>query len=423
MSTLMRRSSGLHIIICLVVIAALWRPVAANCQVNGAVGVNGTAGNDTIVCDNNPAVPVNQNLIGGGSAGNDTIIINSNNQTLIAGDGVTSPFSLSSAGVAGSDSITINGVTAADVYGDYLSGGVNAAGDAITINGQARTIYGDYAGGTANGGNDTIIINGTVTNAVNGDTQWIATAGNVFRGGDDTITVNGTVGSINGDSLLTQGTRIGGADTIIINGTAIVNGSITGETNASVGGNDTVTISTGATINGTISGGNAAGDFDTLTFTGSTTDAAGYTQVQALVGCNPCSGTVTIGGKTYNFINFEQLVNLMTLIAIPANTPVVIMLDNQPAKPPINDMTLICSDSNVMVYRLKTGEIEFYFINAPQHFLVAQVTHGALTAGQRTFAAASHTNPGWRVEISDGYFGQVFDSSNNPVGLTCQFTF
>jgi hypothetical protein len=420
----MRRILGLPVFICLLVLASLLHSAVADCQVNGVIGANGTSVDDTIVCDNNPAAPINLH-VAGGTGGNDTITIDSNNQLGITGDGTVSGMGLLSAPVAGSDTITINGITAATVYGDFLNTNVNGASDTITINGRVAEIQGDVTTGSVIQGADTIIVNGTVTTRVSGDVHAFPSAGDIVIGGNDSITINGTVGAggVIGDNFGAAGTRIGGGDTITINGTATVNGGITGETNATVGGNDRVTVAVGATITGTISGGNVAGDFDILTLTGSTADAAGYTQVLAFTGCNPCSGTVTIDGKTYTFTNFEQLVNLLTFTGTLPTTPATIVITFDPPKPPINDMTLICSSSNVMVYRLKTGEIEFYYINAPQYFLVAQVTNGALNNGQRIFAATSHTNPGWRVEISDGYFGQVFDSNNNPVGTSCPFNF
>ncbi len=305
----------------------------ADCETNGVANTaNGTAGNDTIVCDNNPAPPT-QTIVAGGSNGNDVITIDSNNQTLVTGDGVAGSVSLSSVSAAGNDTITINGNTSATVYGDYMNSSVDGGDDTIIIEGRVVNVYGDYVGGTATGGDDQIIVNGEVTNAVVGDIQWIANSGSTMTGGNDSITINGTVGSVSGENLLTQGVRIGGDDEIIIAATAVVNGNVTGENNATVGGDDHITIAVGATILGTISGGNIGGDNDLLTFTGTTNDQIGYDQLQALVGCNPCSGTVTIDGFTYTFQNFEQLQNLITLVVAIPGTPgaqIVIRFNSQP---------------------------------------------------------------------------------------------
>jgi hypothetical protein len=306
------------------------RPVAADCEVNGAAGFNGTAGNDTIICDNNPA-PATNAFVAGGVGGDDQIIIDSNAQQLVVGDGSAGPASLSSVAVAGNDTIVINGNTNAQVYGDFLNSNVNGGVDTITINGTVSIVVGDNAGGNATGGDDVIVVNGTVTGAVSGETQWTAGSTSTFVGGDDTITINGTTGSVTGDQLINFGTSIGGNDEIVINSSATVNGNVSGEMGATVGGNDTVTIVVGATITGSISGGNVAGDNDTIIFSGTTTDVAGYNQVQTFVGCNPCVGNVTIDGITYNFTNFEQLQNLLTLYIPPAAVvPVVITFSESP---------------------------------------------------------------------------------------------
>jgi hypothetical protein len=301
----------------------------ADCQVNGVPGSNGTAGNDTIVCDNNPAQPT-QVVVAGGTGGNDTITVDSNNQLGIAGDGTVAGMGISSAAVAGDDTITVNGNTAAAVYGDFLNTNVNGGADTIVINGSASTVQGDTLTGSAIGGADSITINGTVTGAVTGDTYSFPSAGDIDIGGGDTITVNGTAGSVSGETFGATGTHVGGNDEIVIGETAVVNGNVTGEINATVGGNDHITVEVGATIVGTISGGNAAGDNDLITFTGTTGDQAGYAQLQALVGCNPCSGTVTVDGQTYTFQNFEQLQNLMTLIGAAQGAQVVIQFNPQP---------------------------------------------------------------------------------------------
>jgi hypothetical protein len=327
-----RHYTKISLLVIMLLQGILVRSGLADCRVNGVPGSGGTAGDDTIVCDNDPAPPA-PTVVGGGAAGNDTITIDSDNHALISGDGTVGGGTLSSVGVAGNDTITVNGNTAAHVYGDLMNGNVNGGADTIIINGTATSVQGDVIARNATGGADTIIINGTVTDVVTGDTHSYAIAGNLAVGGNDTIIVNGTVGNtVDGDwfRFSTGGTRVGGNDTIIINSTAQVNGNVTGETDATIGGDDTITIEVGATVLGTISGGNVAGDFDTLTFTGSTSDQAGYAQLQALVGCNPCNGTVTIDGYTYTFTNFEQFVNLMTLIVALPNAQVIITFNPPP---------------------------------------------------------------------------------------------
>jgi hypothetical protein len=333
----MRRKLLVIIVVLISITAGLLRPALADCQVNGVVGSNGTAGDDTIICDNNPAPAGNVAVAGG--VGNDTIIIDSNAQLGIAGDGTVAGMGIISAPVAGADTIIVNGTTNAAVYGDFLNTNVNGAADTITINGTVSSVEGDTTTGTAVNGGDTITINGTVTGNVMGDTQAFPSAADTNVAGNDTITVNGTVGgNVIGDNMGAIGTRIGGSDTIIINSTAQVTGNVNGEVNATVGGNDSVTISVGATVTGTISGGNVAGDFDTIIFSGTISDAAGYNQIQTFVSCNPCSGSVTIDGHTYNFTNFEQLQNLLTLYIPPGPvTPVPVEITiSQPPDDRIN---------------------------------------------------------------------------------------
>ena len=102
----MRRKLLAIIVVLITITAGLLRPALADCQVNGVPGANGTAGDDTIICDNDPAQPSNV-VVAGGAGGNDTIIIDSNNQLGITGDGTVNGMGLSSSAVAGSDTIIV----------------------------------------------------------------------------------------------------------------------------------------------------------------------------------------------------------------------------------------------------------------------------------------------------------------------------
>jgi hypothetical protein len=422
----MKRQIWLPITTFIVLAASLWSPVAADCRVNGVVGADGTAASDTIVCDNNPAVPVDV-VVAGGTGGNDQITVNSSNQLIVAGDAtVSSPVSVATVNTAGNDTITINGNTSALVVGDYTDPDVTGGIDIITINGSAAIVYGDMSSGNATGGGDTIIINGTVTGQVTGDSEAGAAPVSNQVGGIDTIIINGTAGSVAGEDFLATDADVGGGDIIIINGSAQVNGNVSGEENAAIGGNDEITVGVGAVITGIVSGGNAAGDFDTLTLTGNTSDVAGYNQVQALIGCNPCNGSVTVDGNTYTFQNFEQLINLLMLINPGVPKTVVITLNPEPPEP-----VLLCGDSALLMYRLWTGELEFYSgmqLNPVQPFLVGKVSRGDLENGLRTFTIPDTEHPGWHVDVLDmtdpreGYFAQAFDDQDNLVGQSCPFT-
>src|SRR5688572_21633580 len=168
------------VLICVFMLAGVLRPALADCRVNGGIAVNGTTGDDTILCDNNPSAPSGQPFVAGGAGGDDTITINSDNQAYVSGDANTTSSTIGTVGAAGADTIIINGNTSAFVYGDDVNGGVTPGNDTITINGQAAIVYGDSGAGTVVSGSDTITINGTVTTAVIGDMQ---TGAGVFTGG------------------------------------------------------------------------------------------------------------------------------------------------------------------------------------------------------------------------------------------------
>lgn len=308
--------------------------VTGGLLVTRAAGCDGTTGPDTINCTTNPTNPdqidgdlgddnitqgagVTTSYIdadgqpgvadtaGVGNGGNDTIVNNGTITVSISGDFVT--------GLPGNDNITNNGSTG-DILGDetYDTAAKNGD-DVITNNGTVTgTLRGDgnatinLEGGS--GGNDTVVNNGTIGKDIVGDS---AATGN---GGNDTITNNGTVsGTIYGD-MTTAGN--GGSDNITNNGT--VNGNIdAGE------GNDTVTIGNGATVGGTINGG-AGTDTLQFQFNDPTEGAAAAT---TLAGMSPAGGTVTFGGRTYTWTNFEQLKALFTAAAA-AGQPVTVSVSS-----------------------------------------------------------------------------------------------
>jgi hypothetical protein len=402
----MRRKLLVIIVVLITITAGLLRPALADCEVNGAVGSNGTAGDDTIICDNNPAPAANV-TVAGGSGGNDTIIIDSNAQLGVTGDGTVSGMGILSAPVAGADTIIINGNTNATVYGDFLNSNVNGASDTITINGAVNTVQGDASTGSSIAGADIITVNGTVTNNVVGDVLSFPSAGDIYIGGNDTIIINGTVGStVNGEQLGALGTQIGGGDTIIINSTAQVNGNINGETNATVGGNDTVTIGVGATVTGTISGGNVAGDFDTIIFSGTTSDATGYNQVQTFVGCNPCTGSVTIDGHTYNFTNFEQLQNLLTLYIPPspvAPVPVEITI----SQPPDDRINWGYGDWLAPIYNHRGGERGISVYWPADELWIPETALPTLIPAENTLVACNASNTVCLYQLSGSGYWQI----------------
>lgn len=195
-----------------------------------------------------------------GNGGNDTIIVSY--IRIVAGDIVT--------GAGGNDYILVELSATDGLYGDYSGG--DGGDDTIILDGAIYQgmVAGDLAGG--DGGDDTIVINGFVYNGVDVCGDFLTGGGN---GGDDTITVNGTVyGDVLGDCVARG---IGGNDRIIIGDGAIVYGVIDGE-----GGNDILNFL-----------------------------AALQSDLNLL---DPAGGTITIGGQTYNWRNFETLLGIVQAI-------------------------------------------------------------------------------------------------------------
>jgi hypothetical protein len=244
----------------------------------------GNGGNDTLQVDGLVFVVIGDYTVGEG--GDDSITVDGFVLGVL-GDGST--------GDGGNDTIIVNG-TAIDVTGDGAGDGLTGDGgnDLIVINGDADTVIGDDASG--NGGNDTIIINGTVQDVIGDEVDG--------NGGDDTIiiTYDGLVlGDITGDCTLTGD---GGDDSIIIDG--IVVGNVIGDCVGGAGGDDTVRIQDDGEVDGLIDGEDG---FDTLQF-----DAITQEDLNAL-GLDPAGGSITIGGITYTWANFESLIGLLAEIA------------------------------------------------------------------------------------------------------------
>lgn len=317
-------------IVLIATLGAAALPALADCP-------DGTTGDDTINCDITDA-----NKVVKGDAGSDTITIEEGSTVyIVGGDTSVSGASNSGSQQQSDDTIINNGTVIYFIAGDYADNIDDIGGnDTIINNGTVGVIHGDLSGIFGKGGDDTIINNGQVNDAIFGDYE--------ANNGNDTIINNGHVGDsivadgqsgsgISGnDTVINAGTVGGdiiggdGSDTLINNG--IVNGNLYGNsdqsnvidgnntiTNAgSVGGdikggigNDTITLVVGSSVGGTVSGGSGT---DTLIFSGTTTDQAGYDLVQAFLNCSPCSGTITLEGRTYTFDSFEALKSLLVLL-------------------------------------------------------------------------------------------------------------
>jgi hypothetical protein len=244
----------------------------------------GNGGNDTLQIDGLVVIVIGDSTVGAG--GDDSITVDGFVLAVI-GDGAT--------GDGGNDTIIVNGA-AIDVTGDSAGDGLTGDGgnDTIIINGSAGDVTGDDASG--DGGNDTIIINGTV--------DYVIGDGVNGNGGDDTIiiTYDGFVlGDITGDCTVTGD---GGDDYIAIDG--IVVGDVIGDCSGGAGGDDTVVINDDGEVDGLIDGEDG---FDTLAF-----DAITQADLNAL-GLDPAAGSITIGGITYTWANFESLIGLLVELA------------------------------------------------------------------------------------------------------------
>ncbi|MFN8372458.1 MAG: hypothetical protein U0694_06230 [Anaerolineae bacterium] len=316
----------------------------------------GGAGNDTIDCNlaNPPATTVS------GGDGNDTIII---------GSGVFVPGDVVGGNVAGpeagNDTIVNDGTLSGDIYGDTASGD-GSGSDVIINNGFVNDIEGDTQGGNGSG-NDIIVNNGTVNYSLDGDTGYgtgsgndiivnNGTVGTIFAdsadgdsSGNDSVTNNGTVqydlygdgsaGNSDGNDVIVNNGYVAGniyadgdfgtgtgSDIVVNNGTTTNiygaggndtitnNGTVNGDISAG-DGDDTVIIQAGAAVVGnSIDGGN---NFDTLTFQLNSTDPAELeAAAAAIAAANPAGGTLTIGGVTYTWLNFEQLTQLLNILRI-----------------------------------------------------------------------------------------------------------
>lgn len=291
--------------------------IAAGSFVMAQGDCDGTTGNDTINCTTTPGTPDNQ---ADGDLGDDSITIGVGvSVTYVDADGAATGGDVEGAGPGGNDTIVNNGTVTVSIAGDFATG--DPGDDTITNNGTAGAILGDETNNTtAPNGDDIIINNGVVTNYIEGDGNDDTMLGG-GAGGNDTITNNGSVGSdIRGDS----GSGPGGNDTITNNGS--VGNNIEGDggndtvtlgDTSSVGndilmgdGNDKVTVGDGALVGNIIDGGDGT---DTLEFKFNDPDE-GAAAAAILAGLSPAGGTVTFGGITYTWQNFEQLVAIFTAI-------------------------------------------------------------------------------------------------------------
>jgi hypothetical protein len=335
---------------------------------------DGTPADDTVVCSSDPVTPDTEVGLDFG----DDVYLQDEGVTSVSVGGDAEPDGSQNAGDGGDDHITINGTVILCVDGDYVDG--NGGNDTIIINGEVQCeVTGDYA--TGNGGDDKITVNGIVDSNVIGDN------GN-GDGGNDTIIINGYVGGdVYGDFVDVNG----GDDFIVINGT--VSGDVLGDDAFGVGGNDTITLGVAASVGGIIDGEDG---FDTLVF-------AAFTQSQ-LAGLDPAGGSISFGGHTYTWQNFEQLIGLL-------REAFRVLFDG-------GQVIALGADNGIAVFA--------------EHGRIAYIDFGVL-AGMDTDAVMTFSTPngaGWYVTVTDlganGNSGNtlfqvnIYNAAGNLVG---QFTF
>ena len=165
--------------------------------------------------------------------------------------------------------------------------------------------------GTA--GNDTLINNGII---FGGDAGAMFGDGLLAYATDYDMLVNN--GTVHGDIMGDMQTR--GHDTIIING--LVNGSVYGDVAPhllgysppnlkNVGGNDLVRLQNNAQVTGIIDGNPGS---DILRFEFTTSSQTEFNTLSAAISSAlPSQGSLTFRGKVFNWRNFEQLQNQITL--------------------------------------------------------------------------------------------------------------
>lgn len=212
-----------------------------------------------------------------------------------------------------------------------VTGTTGSGGEIVMCTGSDTDGY----DGTPNGDDITVPVGATVDHPtsdtidlVGGDDVMLISGGTITSGsdavetgsGNDTVTM--TSGSVTGDS---DGFRLqGGDDSIIVTGGIITGtadqGIQTGPgndyisiSNATVTGdgalegesdNDIIELGDNAVVNGLIDGGS---ETDILRFSMAVAPGDLSSVQSALASANPASGSITINGLTYTWIDFESI--------------------------------------------------------------------------------------------------------------------
>jgi hypothetical protein len=175
--------------------------------------------------------------------------------------------------------------------------------------------------------------------------------------GDDRLTNEGTVGSdINGgtgnDTLENTGTvrdlyGAAGADVIVNEGVVVV------DIHAGTG-SDTVQLLNNAVINGIIDGGEDSNgsDYDRLEFRFTVSEDEYEELAAQIANASPSGGSISFGGQTYRWRNFEELVNLLQIAQAMQAADVTVTLSD--GRLNVNDVAapvaIYYSDGSLSVY-------------------------------------------------------------------------
>lgn len=326
---------------------------------NDTIVVNGSA--EIVIGDNSDfgeeAFALDDEGLGFGSSDsthNDNITINGE-AAVVVGDNVSFselPFGESSGGYSGqdgNDTITVNGfagIVVGDSMNDICSWCVdtasyssygNSGNDVITVSstGTAWVIIGDsvnpstcfsgcVSSGSSASNNDSITVDGTVMGDVFGDSLdgyfspavagLESSGGGSFTTNSDTITITGVVGgdvfadSDFGKGLLGVEAGVYSSDSIQDDTVILPSGGVQyikkcGDINATLVGSSTPS----ASIGGTIYGGDWETHGDTLFIGLTTADSGDIAALQAQLDAAGESGSVTVGGHTYNWNDFENV--------------------------------------------------------------------------------------------------------------------
>lgn len=379
---------------------------------DGAAVMNGISG-DSIDGDNNTGEDsinidgfttnvVGDSFEGDNNSGNDNITVGETGDvvTFIGGDSIDGDNN------SGADTIINNG-SANEISGDSDVGDNNSGDDTIINNDRVFTIFGDSHDGDGNSGDDIIINNDEVDNIFSDSEHFKNDSGNntvtnniggtiyqdiVGGGGNDIITNNGAVnGDIQGkagnDTIVNSGTVDNDIEGNDGNDSIDVSGMVGGDVNA--GDGDDIVNMTGTQIDGIIDGGEGGETVgDTLNFGMSTESEEQFKNAKASIAdANPDGGTLAWGNSTYNWKNFEILVDNLVFTGVRTADDTGGDDTGGPAT------STIFSDSNMIVNQNRdNGAIYFFGVNGSSNHLIASLSEGdysGATAGQVLITAAN----------------------------------